>query len=200
MTDIVFSWISHYGYFAIFFMLMLGIVGLPVPEEFLLTFTGYLVSAEVLRPIPAVCTTFFGSVCGITVSYSLGRRFGLPLVERYGRFVWLNTSKIAKVRAWFENLGKWSLFVGYFLPGFRHFSGFVAGTSRLRMPVFARYAYMGALFWTVTFVCLGFLLGNEWMNILEHIHKVLIYGTVSLVGIAGCFLAFRKMYAKDSTI
>ena len=38
-----FVWIAQYGYLAIFCLLMFGIVGLPVPDETLLTFTGYLV-------------------------------------------------------------------------------------------------------------------------------------------------------------
>ena len=33
-----------------------------------------------------------GSVCGITVSYALGRTFGMPLVHRYGRYVHLTRS------------------------------------------------------------------------------------------------------------
>lgn len=40
--DLGFAWITHYGYVAIFVLLMLGIVGLPVPDEALLTFVGYL--------------------------------------------------------------------------------------------------------------------------------------------------------------
>src|SRR5690348_9245348 len=35
--DLGFGWITHYGYIAIVFLLMLGIVGLPVPGEALLT-------------------------------------------------------------------------------------------------------------------------------------------------------------------
>ena len=31
----VLNWVTRYGYFGIFFLLMLGIVGLPVPDELL---------------------------------------------------------------------------------------------------------------------------------------------------------------------
>ncbi|MBA2251795.1 MAG: DedA family protein, partial [Nitrospirales bacterium] len=40
--DQAFAWIADYGYVAIFGLLVLGIVGLPVPDEALLTFVGYL--------------------------------------------------------------------------------------------------------------------------------------------------------------
>ena len=40
--DTGFEWVTRYGYAGIFLLLMLGIVGLPVPDEALLTFVGYL--------------------------------------------------------------------------------------------------------------------------------------------------------------
>ena len=43
MEHQVLGWITQYGYFAIFLLLVCGIVGLPVPDETLLTFAGYLV-------------------------------------------------------------------------------------------------------------------------------------------------------------
>ena len=38
----VLSWVSSYGYVAIFLSMVLGIVGLPIPDETLLVFSGYL--------------------------------------------------------------------------------------------------------------------------------------------------------------
>ncbi len=43
MEHQVLEWITQYGYLAIFCLLMFGIVGLPVPDETLLTFSGYLI-------------------------------------------------------------------------------------------------------------------------------------------------------------
>jgi hypothetical protein len=40
--DAGFDWIAQHGYAAIFLLLMLGIVGLPLPDEALLMFVGYL--------------------------------------------------------------------------------------------------------------------------------------------------------------
>jgi len=40
--ELGFECIGRYGYLAIFLLLLLGIVGLPVPDETLLLFVGYL--------------------------------------------------------------------------------------------------------------------------------------------------------------
>lgn len=47
--DIVKDLISNYGYFAIYGLLAIGIIGLPVPDEFMMTFVGYLSSISVLK-------------------------------------------------------------------------------------------------------------------------------------------------------
>ena len=68
--DAITTWIMQYGCLAIFCLLMLGIVGLPVPDEVLLTFVGYLIFEHILNPVPAALAAFLGSICGITLSYS----------------------------------------------------------------------------------------------------------------------------------
>ena len=79
----VFSWINEYGYWALFTLLMLGVVGLPVPDESLLMFAGYLVSEGKLQFGPTMGTAFLGSACGISLSYILGWWIGPPIVLRF---------------------------------------------------------------------------------------------------------------------
>ena len=63
-----FDWISRYGDPAIFLLLMLGIFGLPVPDETLLTFAGYLCFKGKLGLGTTYLAAFLGSVCGISIS------------------------------------------------------------------------------------------------------------------------------------
>ena len=85
MEETLLQWISQYGYLAIFFLLMLGIVGLPIPDEVLLTFSGYLVFKGQLALAPTMASAFLGSICGVSVSYSIGRT----------RFRFLSESSVA---------------------------------------------------------------------------------------------------------
>ncbi|MCM3337785.1 hypothetical protein M3650_03825 [Paenibacillus sp. MER TA 81-3] len=63
--------ISQYGYAALYLLLALGIVGLPVPDEILMTLVGYLPSIFVLQYIPSLMVCFAGTMTGMTVSYCL---------------------------------------------------------------------------------------------------------------------------------
>src|SRR2546428_11753232 len=113
MSDAAFQWITHYGYVGIFSLLVFGIVGLPVPDEWLLTFSGFLVSKGTLHFVPAFAAAFLGSACGITVSYTLGRLFDTYVLVKYGWVLHITPERLARVRRWFEHRGRWTLLVGY---------------------------------------------------------------------------------------
>jgi len=196
MGHLPFEWVAQYGYTAIFSLLVLGIVGLPVPDETLLTFCGYLIYRRELQLVPTFVAALSGSACGITLSYVLGRTFGLHLIHRYGRYVGLTDKRLAKVHDWFERAGRWSLTFGYFIPGIRHFTAYVAGSSYLETHVFAVFAYSGALLWTTTFLSLGYVLGDGWERVSKEIHSKLLIATVIVVALLLAWFAFRKFRRK----
>src|SRR5438552_18578821 len=114
--DLIVQWVTAYGPFAIFGLLVLGIFGLPVPDETLLTFAGVLISQGKLRLLPTITAAFLGSIVGISLSYVVGRVVGLPVIHRYGRLFHLTTEAVDRVQAWFRRSGKCALTFGYSLP------------------------------------------------------------------------------------
>ena len=198
ILDKIIYWITQYGYVAIFCMLMFGIAGLPFPDEIMLTFVGYLIFKGVLRPLPALMVTFMGSVCGISLSYFLGRTIGLNIIEKYGSVIRIKMDKIQKVHDWFNRIGKFTLVFGYFIPGVRHFTGFVAGMSKLELLIFAQYAYTGAFFWSITFLTIGFILGKQWYIIHSYLHIITIISILLLLVSVPTyyFLLHRKIKQK----
>lgn len=194
----VLGWVTHYGSVSLFFLMMLGIVGLPVPDETLLVFSGYLIYRGKLNPILTFTMAFAGSVTGITLSYLLGHVYGLKLVHKYGRYFHLTEERFAKVHGWFERIGRWSLFVGYYVAGVRHFTALVAGASDLEYPIFAAFAYTGAATWVLTFLSLGYFLGDQWEAASENIHRYILIGCVAIAVIAGLYYLARRIWTKRS--
>ena len=196
-----FHWVREYGYVAIFLLLVTGIVGAPWPEETLLTFAGYLAFKGVLNLESTLAAGFLGSVCGITVSYLIGRTAGLIVIHKFGRFLFLNDAKLERVRHWFERLGKWVLVIGYFVPGVRHFTALVAGTSRLPYREFTLFAYTGALLWSTLFVSIGYIFGRQWRGIVdelqEHQVNVIIVAAIGLLayGLFRYLRAYRRAHS-----
>ena len=89
VQDLIVQWVTANGPFAIFGLLVLGIFGLPVPDETLLTFAGVLISQGKLRLLPTITAAFLGSIVGISLSYVVGRVVGLRKLKA----IHLNDSK-----------------------------------------------------------------------------------------------------------
>jgi membrane protein DedA with SNARE-associated domain len=140
------AWIVRHGYVGLFSLLVLGIVGLPVPDEVVLTYAGALAHAGSLTLHAVLLVAFCGSASGITLSYWLGRAPGARLVGWLGPRLGLTPARLTRAQRWFEHWGRWTLVVGYFVPGIRHLTAIVAGTSGLRFRSFAVFAYPGASF------------------------------------------------------
>jgi membrane protein DedA with SNARE-associated domain len=184
-------WITSYGYAAIFVLLLLGIVGLPVPDETMLVFCGYLVYKGTLHPIPAFLTALAGSWCGISLSYTIGRVLGAGAVSRYGRQLHLTEDRLAQVHRWFDRVGHWALAIGYFIAGVRHLTAIVAGMSKLEFRSFALYAWSGGAVWVLSFILLGYTLGEQWRTIGELVHRDMGYASVALVAVVALLLLWR---------
>lgn len=177
-------WIGQYGYPAIFFLLVGGIVGVPVPDQLLLVVSGYLVLAGALSLGPTLLAAVLGSIVGITLSYALGRCSGSYL----SRFRFANT-RLQNARQWFERFGGWTLVFGYFIPGIRNLIGFTSGMMRLKVRYFAPYAYAGAILSSVTCVCAGYFLGSQASWMLASVGRVALVA----VAVAGLFFIRRAM-------
>ncbi len=185
-------WIAQYGYAGIFSLLLLGIVGLPVPDEWLLTFAGYLVFKDHLSLVPTYASASLGSMCGITVSYGLGRSLGLFLVHHYGRFFHITPQALDRVHVWFGRFGTWTLLIGYFIPGVRHLTAVVAGSSKLHPFLFGLFAYSGALIWAATFIGVGYYFGDRWSQVLAQVQRhLLIFSWIALISIV-VYLVWRN--------
>jgi len=190
--DSVFQWITHYGYGAIFLLLMLGVVGLPVPDETLLVFCGYLISKGTMHAVPAWFSALAGSWCGISLSYTIGRTLGLGVVHRYGKYLHITEERLNRVHQWFDRIGHWALFAGYYIAGLRHFTAIVAGTSKLPFPTFASYAWSGGLLWVSTFLTVGYYLGENWRQVAEAIHHYLLYVSIGLLVVVAVYYVVKR--------
>ncbi len=187
--EIIFHWFAHHEYLGIFSLLILGIIGIPVPNETLLIFAGYLVYKGHLHPISTVVVAFLGAVCGISLSYTLGRTTGMYLIVKYGHIARITSDRFERVQYWFKRAGKWSLIFGYFIPHVRSLTGFIAGVSGLEPSVFILFAYIGGLIWSLTFISIGYFFGEKWVWLYIKIrHYMVISSGVAIILIFFYFL------------
>lgn len=193
------EWISHYGYIGLFFALLLGIAGLPIPDETLLVFYGYLIATGHLSAAPAFASAMLGSICGISMSYWIGRTAGYAVVIRYGRYLHISPEAITRVHNWFARVGRFLLTIGYFIVGVRHVTALVAGMSKLEFPVFAAFAYPGAVLWSAAFLALGYYVGEDWRPAVAFAERFSWSFAVALAVAGVAFWAWRHFRKRSRT-
>ncbi|WP_377866647.1 DedA family protein [Bacillus sp. R86525] len=147
--------ITDYGYLAIFLMLLLGIVGLPIPDEVIMTVVGYFTNINVLNYELAILVSFVGALLGTVISYMIGKKAGRPFIDKYGKWIGLKEKRMNKVAKWMEKYGPYSLVFGYFIPGTRHITCYLSGVSKMNLKTYILFAAIGAFLWCFTFITIG---------------------------------------------
>jgi len=188
------QFLAQYGYIAIFTLLMLGIVGPFIPDDTILVLAGVAVHRGELQMGTTIAVAYAGSLCGISLSYALGRTGAVYALERYPPVKRWIGKHLPQVRKWFEKYGKWTLFFGYFIAGLRHFTALAAGMSDLKLKTFAAYAFPGGLVWVSCFISIGYFLGAEWEQIRHRFDRgaLIGLGVLVLIGAAGWLIHNRR--------
>lgn len=176
---------EQYGYLVMFLGLFLEFIALPFPGETTMAYAGYLSYAGALRFDLLLLVAFFGTTTGMSLTYFIGRRAGLPFLRRFGGW-FFKESKLLKTQTFFDKYGPGLIFFGYFIPGVRHFTGYLAGIMNISFRKFAVYAFSGALFWTLLFLGLGKIFGPQWsvaFKLAEHYAVWILSALVLLIGV-----------------
>lgn len=191
-NELLSNWLIQYGSIALFFLLVAGIIILPVPEETLMVVAGVLMSKGNLNIPFTMIAAYAGAICGITVSYLLGRTAGHYLIAKYGSWVGLTHERLDQVHHWFQRFGKWTLLIGYFIPGVRHFTGFASGMTFLDFRKFGLFAYSGAIIWVSTFLSIGYYFGNYCCEVLEKLDIEMSEIIIFIIAIFLLYVLFLK--------
>lgn len=161
--------VEHWGYAAVFAIVLLGSVGLPVPEETILMLTGYLVWRGDLS-FPLVCVVGVVSASlGDNAGYWLGRRFGRQALRRYATRFWLSSATLEASQRFVLRHGMLAVFVARFVPGLRFAAGPVSGLSGIPVSSFFIANILGAVCYVPIVVGLGYALGRGAGSRLERV-------------------------------
>lgn len=164
--------VQHWGYVAIFVVVVLGNVGLPVPEETVLALAGYLVYDGVLRLPLTLAVGVLSAAAGDNVGYWIGQRLGRPTIERYGARVGITRERLETIERFVTRYGALGVFAARFIPGVRVLGGPLAGACGLAALPFVIANLLGALVYVPYAVGIGYALAwglGPWLRRIEHV-------------------------------
>jgi membrane protein DedA with SNARE-associated domain len=175
--------IEQLGYAGIFGGMMLQATGfVPLPSEVIMSFGGYLASTRSLILWIVIAAGSLGDTTGAIIAYAIGYYGGRPLLERFGKFVFVRHSDLVRVERWFDRFGSRAVFICRLLPGIRAIGSLPAGIARMHVAVFLGYTFAGAAVWSTAFATLGYTLGNNWVALEPYVRRfsLLLLGIVVL--------------------
>src|SRR6478752_10789960 len=113
LLDTLVNLIPAYGPWIIFGVIALESAGVPLPGETILVGAALLAGTTgQLSIITVVVAAAAGAIVGDGIGYAAGRRFGLPMLEKYGHYIRLDKDRLLIGRYLFFSMGASSCLSG----------------------------------------------------------------------------------------
>ncbi len=152
-----------YGYSALGLTLLLGAIGLPLPDGIATTVAGSLAAQGRMNWLWAGTITVTASVLGDAIGYGLGRLLNREVLERQGHWIGYTQARRVRVQALFDRWGGLAVFLTRtFMSYLSSVASLLAGISHYRLPKFVVIALVGRLIWTAGYLGLGYAIGADW--------------------------------------
>ena len=185
------SFLSQYGYAAIFLFAFLEACCVPIPSEVTFGFAGVLAGQGHLNIVAVIVVGTVAELAGSLVSYTVGRIGGRPFVRRTGRYLLITHADIDRAERFFTGRGIWAVPIGRCLPVVRSFVSVVAGFVEVPPVLFAFLSLIGTAIWVTVIALIGYGVGNAW-NKVNHDISLAGYGIVAIAVVAiAAFVIFR---------
>lgn len=199
MQQFILHIIEQFGYFGVFFLILIENVFPPIPSEVILLISGFFSSYTSLSVFYMILASTLGSFLGAIILYYIGKIFNKERLKkivngRLGKILFLKENDIDKADEWFDNKGNKSVFFCRFVPIVRSLISIPAGMSEMPMVKFIIYTICGSMIWNTVLICLGFRLGSNWEYVLTILDKYQMVVIVILVIIFGYVII--KFYRK----
>ncbi|HCF31383.1 MAG TPA: alkaline phosphatase [Bacillus sp. (in: Bacteria)] len=184
------SYIEQYGYWALFFCLWLGIIGMPIPDEMIVMSGGFVSSLGILNVIPAFLLTYLGVVSGLSLGYILGKIFGTKVLDKLMKKK--KAKYVVKSQEMVEKYGHYALVTSYFIPVVRHVVPYVVGMNNMSFKTYALYSYTTGFLWTLVYFVLGSLFGQHIESIVAVAIEYGLYFGVIVFIVTGILYLYRQ--------
>ena len=154
--------LRHYGYGLVGVVVGLEATGLPLPgESIVIAAALYAGTTHQLSIVWVVVAAAAGAIIGDNVGYLVGRGIGLPLMRRYGHYVFLTPERLAMGERLFARHGGKVVLFGRFLAILRTLAALMAGATRMEWRRFLMANGIGGVLWSSTYGFGAYALGNE---------------------------------------
>ncbi len=172
------------------------LVGFFLPGDSLLFTAGLLTSTGKL-PVNIGVLIILLIVCafvGNQVGYVIGAKAGPAIFNKPDSRLF-RKEHVEHAHAFFEKHGGKALVLARFVPIVRTFVPVIVGVARMNMRHFVLFNAIGAVLWAGGVTLLGFILGDRFPWVQDHLDIIFI--VIVLLSVIPIFVEFAKAFASS---
>lgn len=182
---VIASWIVALGpglvYGPLFLVVFIetGVVVFPFLPGDSLLFAAGVFSADGggLNVVATLLVFYAAAILGNTSNYWIARFFGSRILDS-GKVKALTPERLAKLDEFFEKYGGLTIVITRFMPFFRTFAPFVAGTGHMNFGKFTFFNAVGGITWVSLFVLVGYFFGG--VPFVQEHFEIIVLGIVGV--------------------
>ena len=189
---------------ALFGILLLCGVGLPLPEDVPLIASGFFIQSGDMNLALAAFCAWCGIIGGDCILYTLGRNFGaevtkIPFIGRH-----INVNRMCAWKSWFARYGVWVVVIGRLFAGIRGAMVVVAGATRFNFLKFIVADSLAAVVSGGLFMFLGYKFAKHrdrlMHEIVPHIKDGMLIGLAVLLLAAIVWMLWRRHHRRGAAM
>jgi membrane protein DedA with SNARE-associated domain len=190
----------HYGLAAIFALLLIKSIGvpIPIPADVIILTTAAWAAAGKLVLWQAIVAILLAIVLGGMLQYILARGPGRNLLYRFGRYLGLTPARLDAASAKVKKGGVPGIGLSILVPGVRGAAIVASGLADVPVSIFLPGLVLGSSLFLALHVFLGFAGGSLFMligKVLPSLGVVLVVLALLVAVFALWFVAYRRQKA-----
>ena len=163
---------------------------LPFPGEIILTLAGWLLVESTFGLIIVSTLASTGTLIGCSVEYYLSNKYGISLIDKFGKYVLISSYDIQKSEKYFVKYGSLFVIITRFIPLFpKPITSIIAGIYKMNIYKFSIITFTASFPSNLLYIYVGTKLGNNYEKISEYINPI---RTPLLIGL-GLIILFYFM-------
>ena len=183
--------LEHYGYLAVGGLVLLEDFGVPVPGEVLLIAAAVFAGSGNMNIAVVFVVAVLGAIIGDNIGFAIGHFGGRPLAERFGRYILLTPERLDRAEGFFNRHGGKVVTVARFIEGLRQINGLLAGIAGMHWLTFLGSNALGAVLWVGTWAGLGYLAGDNIVEIYAEFERDKWYAIGALAVVVAIVITHR---------
>ena len=149
---------------------------------------------QLVQTVANIAVLEAGAIIGDNIGFWVGRRYGLPLLLKYGELIHLHEERLKLGQYLFRHHGAKIVFFGRFIAVLRIFAALLAGVNHYRWGPFLFYNAAGGVVWAAIFGLGGYYFGDAVHRVSGPIGVAALIAAIA--GIVGAWWIMRRQEHK----